>query len=232
MILFTCYCWIDNEPHIAESVVCVSDELRHEKHSVHAFMTKIFSYLVEKYPDIENIDVFSDGATSQFKQRYLYLFSNLTRWQDMFDVQVQWHFFATAHGKGVVDGLGGTVKRSVWRYIRAEKAFPKDAVDFSKVAIDRNPNVTFFLIPSSEIYSDCSEIDYWWERVRPIPNLQSVRFVKTCGSRNILDSNVSQGARFTCAMHSSLTTMRAFFPQTTTQMSRWIIVTCKSDHGL
>lgn len=32
-----------------------------------------------------------------------------------FQIQTEWHFFASAHGKGPCDGIGGTVKRLVRR---------------------------------------------------------------------------------------------------------------------
>ena len=76
----------------------MSDELQHGKLSVHAFMT-------HNYTSIQQITVFSDGASSQFKQRFL--FSNLHMWEEQFEIELRWHFFATSHGKGVVDGLGG-----------------------------------------------------------------------------------------------------------------------------
>ncbi len=36
---------------------------------------------------------------------------NLCSHEEDFGVAAEWHFSATAHGKGVCDGLGGTVKR-------------------------------------------------------------------------------------------------------------------------
>lgn len=88
-----------------------------------AFMDYIFKYLLEKYPQIKIINIFSDGPGSQFKQRYL--FSNLHTWEEKHEIKLIWNFFATSHGKGVVDGLGGTVKRSVWRHVRSEQAHIK-----------------------------------------------------------------------------------------------------------
>ena len=32
-----------------------------------------------------------------------------------FGVQAEWHFYATPHGKGPCDGIGGTVKRLATR---------------------------------------------------------------------------------------------------------------------
>ena len=31
---------------------------------------------------------------------------------------LKWSFFATCHGNGAVDGIGGTVKSSAWREMR------------------------------------------------------------------------------------------------------------------
>ena len=74
-------------------------------------MQFIFIWLKEKYASIETID---DGATLQFKQSYL--FSNLHSWEMENDIELSWNFFATSHGKGDVDGIGGTIKRTVWRH--------------------------------------------------------------------------------------------------------------------
>ena len=32
-----------------------------------------------------------------------------------FCIEAEWHFFATSHGKGACDGIGGCVKRNVYR---------------------------------------------------------------------------------------------------------------------
>ena len=72
------------------------------------FMNYLLKQLRKDTPSLNVLNIFSDGAGSQFKQKYL--FSNLHAW-----VQDYSYFFATSHGKGVVDGIGGTVKRAVWR---------------------------------------------------------------------------------------------------------------------
>ena len=38
-------------------------------------------------------------------------FINLCHHEEDFGILAEWHFSATAHGKGACDGLGGTVKR-------------------------------------------------------------------------------------------------------------------------
>ena len=75
--LFTAHAWINQD--CKESIVIISDDLNHTKNAVYTFMSFLYNHLTNKYPTIETINTFSDGAASQFKQRYL--FSNLHTWE-------------------------------------------------------------------------------------------------------------------------------------------------------
>ena len=106
--LFTAHAWVSDG--VTESMVFISDDRNHTKYSVFVFMQRIFNHLKQKYDCIEQLDVFTDGASSQFKQRFL--FSNLYAWQEEHEFKIKWHFFATSHGKRVVEGLGGDREKS------------------------------------------------------------------------------------------------------------------------
>jgi hypothetical protein len=56
-----------------------------------------------------SIIYFSDGCAAQYKNRKNFL--NLCNHDADFGLPAEWHFFATSHGKGPCDGVGGTVKR-------------------------------------------------------------------------------------------------------------------------
>ena len=56
---------------------------------------------------------FSDGCAGQYKNRYNFI--NLLHHEEDFELQAEWNFFATSHGKNACDGIGGTLKRSVAR---------------------------------------------------------------------------------------------------------------------
>ena len=93
------------------SYVVTSDYLSHDKYAVYVFNKKIINILQEQMNgNLKVIDFFSDGATQHFKQKYSFLAATLFLLEG---VHVNWHFFATSHGKGAVDGVGGTVKRTV-----------------------------------------------------------------------------------------------------------------------
>ena len=165
--LFTAHAWIKNGTN--ESIIIVSDDSNHTKSSVHAYMMSILHYLKEKYENIQEIDVFSDGASSQFKQRFL--FSNLYNWETKFKIKMRWHFFATSHGKGVVDGLGGTVKRTVWRFVRSGRGQAASAEEFYKVAADRNPLIHIEFLSSEQIKSKREELEKYWNQINAVPNI-------------------------------------------------------------
>ncbi len=82
--LFTTHAWINNTTNF--SMVVISDYLNHTKNSVFVFMQCIFQTIRVKFPSIETVNVFSDGPTSQFKQRFL--FSNLHYWKQDHEISI------------------------------------------------------------------------------------------------------------------------------------------------
>lgn len=71
----------------------------------------MIDYLKSRFgrDNVKKIFYFSDGAGSQYKNRFN--LSNLANHVIDHNVEAEWNFFATSHGKGACDGVGGTVKR-------------------------------------------------------------------------------------------------------------------------
>ena len=101
--IFTVCVWEEDGSH---SYVVVTDYLLHDKYDEMTFLAFLMDH-VENVKHFENYVFFSDGAASQFKQRFTLCEINLQ------GKSLSWSFFATDHGKGVVDGIGGTLKRDV-----------------------------------------------------------------------------------------------------------------------
>ena len=60
---FKAHAWIKRDTSEGQSMVIVSNDLNHTKYSIYVFMQQIFSHLKTTYPDIEHINIFSDGPT-------------------------------------------------------------------------------------------------------------------------------------------------------------------------
>ena len=190
--LFTAHAWVSES--VTESMVYISDDRNHTKYSVYVFIQRIINRLKQKYPTIEQLDVFTDGASSQFKQRFL--FSNLHAWEQEHELKIKWHFFATSHGKGVVDGLGGTVKRAVWRHIRSGHANVSNAEEYAAVAQERNPNIYIEFVSKSSIEDLSSFLDVKWEGVRAVPQTHKLHCFYPISSSQLMVAQTSDSAQF------------------------------------
>ena len=82
------------------------------------------------------------------------------------------------HGNGVVDSLGGTVKHSVWKFIKADGNAPLDAMSYSEIAGQCNPNNIFFL-SSEDIEKKSDEMTEHWHQILPVPNTVKLQCIKT-----------------------------------------------------
>lgn len=109
--------------------VVISNHMKHDAISVHVFMKRMLSYMKEK-TEVTKVLYFSDGAASQYKNKSNFI--NLAHHEEDFGVPGEWHFFATSHGKGPCDGVGGTVKRLA---ARASLQRPSDKQILSPMAL-------------------------------------------------------------------------------------------------
>lgn len=113
------------------SFVIISEKLSHDAHSVHLFNKKLVNYLKVNFGEssVKKIIYFSDGAGSQYKNKYN--FFNLAQQKNESNVECEWNFFASSHGKGACDGVGGMVKRQAFRASlqRADNNFIKSPHD-------------------------------------------------------------------------------------------------------
>lgn len=118
------------------NVVIISDCLSHDTVAVHLFQRKLINYLKSRLDfNISEIIYFSDGSVTQYKNYKNFV--NLCHHINDFGLKAQWHFFATSHGKGPCDGLGGTVKRlaaraSLQRPYNNQIMTPRQLFDFGK----------------------------------------------------------------------------------------------------
>jgi hypothetical protein len=67
------------------SCAVITDELAHNKYSVHTFLDKLTQDIISVNPEVENVTFISDSATSQFR---CFLFANLTFFKERYDVTV------------------------------------------------------------------------------------------------------------------------------------------------
>ena len=186
------------------SYCIISDELDHNKHSVFVFNKLIINDLVTRLGSnkVQHIYYWSDGCGSQFKNKYT--FSNLLFHEHDFGCTAEWNFFETSHGKGPVDGIGGAVKRSVWRCTMQGKDCPMDAKNFFEIANRESKSVTVIYASKEEVRKTASaaNLDDRWAVTKPIP-----------GTRRFHQFKPSQSDdQLVCSVNSSYTQMTKATP--------------------
>lgn len=103
-----------------KSFVIISNCSNHDSIAVHLFINKMIKFLKEgQRMMIKKIFFVSDGAGAQYKNKYNFI--NLCNFKADFQIDAEWHFHATSHGKSACDGIGGTLKRAAHRFSLANK---------------------------------------------------------------------------------------------------------------
>ncbi|CAF2705939.1 unnamed protein product [Rotaria sp. Silwood2] len=175
--IFTAFVWSRSKTF---SYALPSLDVTHDKFVVSSALEIILNHLESVIPNVKEINCFSDGAASQFKQRFH--FRNLVRIANERRIDLSWHFFATSHGKGVVDGIGGTVKRLVWSSILASGVC-RSAEDFIKLPMKETNKIVLIEIKISDINTSKAKLESIFKAVKTVSETQKVHSVK------VIDNN-------------------------------------------
>ena len=103
--------------HMSGWVDVVSNCTKHDQSTAITCLEILIKEVISIMPDVNEILFFSDAAASQLKNRYVV--KHLTTMMDANDVKLSWNYFASSHGKRVLDGVAGILKRLVWTEIMA-----------------------------------------------------------------------------------------------------------------
>ncbi|KAJ4426965.1 hypothetical protein ANN_26764 [Periplaneta americana] len=110
----------------------------------------------------------SDGASSQYKNRKNFI--NLYYHEEEFGIKAEWHFFATSHGKGSCDGIGGTIKRqaaraSLQRPIHNQITTPFELFQWAAANLT---TITFCYVSKEDYAREAKELVPRFERPRTV----------------------------------------------------------------
>ena len=92
-----------------KTFLILSDSRDKGKDTVAVFIDFLYNHFgaTDAMEDI----IWSHGPTSEFKNKYMVKF--LQSLSQKYNQQFSWKYFATCHGKGIVDGVGGRAKSLV-----------------------------------------------------------------------------------------------------------------------
>lgn len=94
------------------SLAVISDNLNHDTVAVYEYQKITIHYLKSNFT-VKKVYYITDGAGQHFKNKNN--MQNLLYHNKDFGISAEWHFYATAHGKGACDGIGANLKRGTKR---------------------------------------------------------------------------------------------------------------------
>lgn len=160
----------ENNVKLHASFVVLSEYVNHDATSVHLYNTKMINYLKKKFGqnNVKKLYFFSDGAGSQYKNKFNFI--NLLNHNKDFGIDFEWHFFATAHGKGACDGIGGCIKRNAYRAslqnnTEVQLTTPKNLYDWARQFFKK---IDFELCSNEEYSKHVRDLESRYQKAKTI----------------------------------------------------------------
>ena len=175
--IFTCAIHFNNK-WTSYAILTDSDKY---KSTVRCCLLKIIDHFLENF-DVSSKDtviIWSDGPSNEFRNKFMtgkFLHEVMT----IVKKPVAWKYFETSHGKGVVDGIGGSLKARVADHVRGkhrDNMVVQDFKEFYEVAKKYVPGVTLFLLPKEKV-EEKTEVDQPWKEVLPLPGVGRIHWAK------------------------------------------------------
>ena len=98
----------------------------------------ILSTMQADYDIIKTVKFWSGCCASQFRSQFAFFM--LSKFDH--SINIEWNYFEANHGKGVVDGIGGTVKHAVYSHVLTNRVAIKSPKQFAKYANEILPKIT------------------------------------------------------------------------------------------
>ena len=131
--LFTsCVYYKDKDDELKTMPITVTTEgNEHSRQTSFSCLQKVIEHVQERLGvSLSNIIIWSDGCCSQFRSRFVAYF--LANFQ--LDVNIEWNYSEAHHGKGPMDGIGGTVKNIVFKEVKSGRLSVDTPEEFATAA--------------------------------------------------------------------------------------------------
>ena len=174
--IFTACCYtklLDNGGLKIDSIVVVNESKEHNRAVALTCLEKVLEKAEEiNVAKYDKIIVQSDGCSAQFHSRFV--FRLLT--QDFFDgVELTWNFNEKSHGKGLMDGVGGTVKNIIFRKVKSGFVMIDSPFEFHQAIQKIVPLIKSVYLPDTDVLNEHENIE---QESKKIPGTRKVHHVE------------------------------------------------------
>lgn len=148
----------------------ISPNNDHGPDAIWAHLQPVLEWIREKFPTADSIHFYSDGPTTQYRQKKnFYYFSKVTK-ELGFPYSI-WNFFEASHGKGAADGVGGALKRNLDSMVAYGNDIPDAKTAFDLLLNETDTSIKLFYIPNDGIQKTTVELI-------PVPNTMKLHQIR------------------------------------------------------
>lgn len=177
-------------------LIC-SDSNKKDKDTVATFLNILYEMILDKNAHCTNSTlatdiIWSDGPSSEFKNQFMVKL--LQQLSHKFKRPFQWKYFATSHGKGIVDGVGGNAKSLVRAEVMSKKTrgtIVQSSLEFANVVSTLMPKTKVIHVSQAEIKSRITEMNPWMNSLA-VPGIRKMHFIMCDCKGNIQLFNTSK----------------------------------------
>ena len=153
--LFTACCYYRNKNSLLLEnvpITITSESSDHSRIAAFSCINTIVKHMEEKlHPEkVKKVYIWSDGCASQFRSKFVFML--MTYFDQAHDIE--WHYNESHHGKGPMDGVGGTVKNVVFRNVKSGKAVINSPEEFANYAAELMPSISSLYLPMEQILEE------------------------------------------------------------------------------
>ena len=130
----------------------ISESNEHSRIAAISCVKKVVDCLEEKMAPhpLDKIYIWSDDCAAQFRSRYVFaLLCHLFP-----SKHLEWHYNEAHHGKGPMDGIGGTLKNQVFQHVKSGKITIKSPEEFCFHANKIIPSISSMYLPLTDILKE------------------------------------------------------------------------------
>jgi len=191
----------------------LSDSRLHDPIAIWAYLSPVFEQIRSDFPNVTRLHVFSDGPTTQYRQKKnFYLFST-----KLFDYGFQsgtWNFFEASHGKGAADGVGAVLKRTGDRLLKQGTDLPTARDVFTQLI--NETAIKLYFVDSTTVDTAVAEFSSKSKDLVAVPGTMCLHqlIVDNITPRKLMHRDVSCFCSSDLSSHCACFNLKTFhFPQ-------------------
>ena len=186
--IFTACCYtksLDNDESLKkDSMVVISESREHNRAAALTCLQKVIMKAEEvNAADFQKIYVWSDGCAAQFRSRFV--FRLLT--ENFFKkAELVWGYNEKSHGKGPIDGVGGTVKNIIFRKVKSGLVTINSPFEFYESVKNFVPSIHSIYLPDNEVIVEPKNIE---QESKKIPETLQIHYIERFQVKNVYALN-------------------------------------------